>query len=263
MAKKKIDTEAKKNVKKYGWKVNLPDQRDHMYQVPHTVASLLPSAVDLRPKCPPILDQLELGSCTANAIANAYYFDELNQKEASAFLPSRLFIYYNERVIEGDVKYDNGAQIRDGFKTINSQGVAPEALWPYNISKFAKKPTAKVYKEGLKHKAISYQKLTQDLPTLKGCLASGSPFVFGFSVYDSFESQEVANTGIVPMPSKNEKLLGGHAVTAVGYDDVSQRFIVMNSWGTSWGQNGYFTIPYTYLTNSSLASDFWVVKTVS
>ena len=254
---------SKRKVAKYGWKSGLPDQRDYIYSVPSIFSGILPASVDLRPKCPPVLDQGQLGSCTANSIANAYYFDELNQKESLAFCPSRLFIYYNERVIEGDVKYDNGAQIRDGFKTIASQGVAPETLWPYNIAKFAKKPTAKIYKEALKHKAISYQKLTQDLTTLKGCLASGSPFVFGFTVYDSFESQAVASTGIVPMPAKTESVLGGHAVLCVGYDDATQRFFVMNSWGTSWGQAGFFTIPYAYLTSSSLSSDFWTVKTVS
>jgi C1A family cysteine protease len=262
MAKKKIEI-SKRKIKKYGWKVGLPDHRDLLFQVPHIVPGSLPAVVDLRPHCPPVLDQGELGSCTANSIANAYYFDELKQKEASAFAPSRLFIYYNERVIEGDVKYDNGAQIRDGFKTIASQGVAPETLWPYNIAKFAKKPSTSVYSAALKHKAISYQSLTQDLNSLKGCLASGVPFVFGFTVYESFESDAVAKTGIVPMPAKTEKVLGGHAVLCVGYDDATQRFLVMNSWGTSWGQAGFFTIPYAYLTNTSLASDFWVVKTVS
>jgi C1A family cysteine protease len=97
---------------------------------------------------------------------------------------------------------------------------------------------------------------------MKGCLASGYPFVFGFSVYESFESQEVKQTGRVPMPSPNEQLLGGHAVLAVGYDDSQRRFIVRNSWGKDWGMQGYFTIPYAYLLDDNLADDFWTIRQV-
>jgi C1A family cysteine protease len=95
---------------------------------------------------------------------------------------------------------------------------------------------------------------------MKGCLASGYPFVFGFSVYTEFESDTVATTGVLNMPSPKEKLLGGHAVIAVGYDDKTQRFIVRNSWGAKWGIKGYFTIPYAYLTDPNLAADFWTIR---
>ena len=104
--------------------------------------------------------------------------------------------------------------------------------------------------------------MTQNAAQLKSCLASGYPFVFGFTVYESFESQAVAKTGVVPMPAHTEKVLGGHAVLSVGYDDASQRFIVMNSWSAAWGQKGFFTIPYAYLTDRGLASDFWTISTV-
>jgi C1A family cysteine protease len=98
---------------------------------------------------------------------------------------------------------------------------------------------------------------------MKGCLAAGYPFVFGFTVYESFESDAVAKTGVVEMPAPSEKVLGGHAVVAVGYDDSTQRFIVRNSWGPGWGMGGYFTIPYAYLTDSNLADDFWTVHLVA
>ncbi len=251
-----------RKVKRYGWIPDIPDNRDHMYAAPLAVLAVLPPKVDLRPKCPPVLNQGSLGSCTANAIGNAHRFDQMKEKASSQFLPSRLFIYYNERAMEGTIGSDSGAMIRDGIKSVAKKGACPEKLWPYDISKFTKKPPSACYKEALKHQAVSYQRLVQGLSQMKGCLASGYPFVFGFSVYDSFESPSVAKTGTVPLPSPGESLLGGHAVLAVGYNDEKQRFLVMNSWGTGWGNKGYFTIPYAYLTDTDLAADFWTIRVV-
>jgi C1A family cysteine protease len=135
-------------------------------------------------------------------------------------------------------------------------------MWPYVISKFAKQPPAAASKEALKHQALSYMRIAQNIALMKGCLASGYPFVFGFTVYDSFESDAVAKSGTVPMPAPSEGVLGGHAVLAVGYDDAKQRIIVMNSWGTGWGMKGFFTMPYAYLTDSNLADDFWTIRLV-
>ena len=248
-----------RKIKRYGWKPDLPDFRDFAYMAPRVAA--LPPKADLRPQCPPVYDQGQLGSCTANAIGGAIEFDQMKQKQAD-FVPSRLFIYYNERVIEGTVSQDAGAQIRDGVKSVNKLGVPPEALWPYRISKFAQKPPATAFTAALKHQVVSYQRVTQDPAQLRGCLAAGYPIVFGFTVYESFESAQVAKTGVVNMPATGEKVVGGHAVLCVGYDDGAQRFTVRNSWGAQWGMNGYFTMPYTYLTSSGLASDFWMLTTV-
>jgi C1A family cysteine protease len=251
-------------IQRYGWKPDLPDFRDHMYSAPQPVVAALPPKVDLRPQCPPVYDQGQLGSCTGNSIAGAIHFDRKKQGLSPDFIPSRLFIYYNERVIEHTVSQDAGAMIRDGIKSISQVGVCPETPdWPYDITKFAQKPPAQALSDALHHKAVSYQRLVNTLPQMQGCLASGYPFVFGFSVYASFESQAVAQTGVVPMPQPNEQLLGGHAVLAVGYDDASQRFTVRNSWGPNWGMAGYFTIPYAYLTDSNLADDFWTVRTIA
>jgi C1A family cysteine protease len=218
--------------------------------------------MDLRTKCPPVYDQGQLGSCSANAIGAAMEFDEMKQSFPNVFVPSRLFIYYNERVIEGTVNTDSGAQIRDWIKSISTFGDCPETLWPYDITKFTQKPPQTCYAQAKKYQAVQYQRLTQDLNQFKGCLASGYPFVFGFTVYESFESQQVAQTGHVPMPSSGEKTVGGHAVLAVGYDDANQWFLVRNSWGTGWGMAGYFTIPYAYPLNSNLSSDLWTVRVI-
>jgi C1A family cysteine protease len=246
----------------YGWVPDLPDQRDKTYQAPARMVAALPSSVDLRPGCPAVYDQGDLGSCTANAIAGALQFDQIKQGQVDLFAPSRLFIYYNERAIENTVDEDSGAMIRDGIKSVSNQGAPRETLWPYNIAAFKTKPSKAAYADAAKHRALLYQRVTQTLQQLKGCLASGYPFVFGFSVYESFESNAVAKSGKVPMPTKDEKQLGGHAVLAVGYNDAQKRFIVRNSWGPTWALAGYFTMPYDYLLDANLADDFWTIKQV-
>jgi C1A family cysteine protease len=250
-----------RKIQGYGWNPDIPDGRDFMYAAPPAVVTQLPPQVDLRTQCPGVYDQGQLGSCTANAIAGALEFDQMKQKE-QPFTPSRLFIYYNEREIEGTVASDSGAQIRDGVKSVNQQGAPPETDWPYDITKFADKPPQPAFDDATKHEAILYRRLTQTLGQLKGCLAEGFPFVFGFVVYESFESPEVASTGQAPMPAAGEKQLGGHAVLAVGYDESQQRFTVRNSWGPGWGMQGYFTLPYPYLLQGTLSSDFWTIRSV-
>lgn len=251
------------SIKRYGWLRDIPDQRDHLYAAPAMALAALPTSVDLRDQCPPIYDQGQLGSCTANGIGAAFQFERAKQKLTPDFIPSRLFIYYNKRVIEHTVKSDSGAMIRDGIKSVAKQGDCPETEWPYDITKFTDKPPTKCYKDARKYKAVQYQRLVQNVNQMKGCLASGYPFVFGFTVYDSFESQQVAQTGEVPMPGSTEQVLGGHCVLAVGYDDSQQRFIIRNSWGANWGIQGYGTMPYAYLSDSNLASDFWTIRLVS
>jgi C1A family cysteine protease len=242
----------------YGWVPDVPDQRDYLLSAVLKVPARLPSRVDLRPLCSKVEDQGQLGSCTANALAGA--IELLEKKDKVPFKDfSRLFIYYNERVLEHTVNSDSGAMLRDGIKTMAKQGVCCEKSWPYEVSKFKTKPRPACYKEALEHQITSYRRiLTVD--QMRTCLAKGFPFVFGFAVYESFESQEVARTGIVNMPKSGEPLLGGHAVLAVGYDHSKQRFIVRNSWGTDWGQKGYFTMPYKYLSNRNLSDDFWTIR---
>jgi C1A family cysteine protease len=259
------------HVRGYGWRPQLPDARDKMYARRRT--GNLPPAADLRPSMPPVYDQGQLGSCTGNAIAGAMEY-ERDRQGLPDFTPSRLFVYYNERALEGTVSSDSGAVIRDGIKVVNTQGVCPETLWPYDIGMFAVKPPQRCYVAATKDKAVQYESI-QTLGDLKDAIASNLSVVFGFTVYQSFESQAVAQTGVMPMPKKGESVVGGHAVLAVGYSDAKSHVIVRNSWGASWGDQGYFYMPYQYLTGSKassdtspvsgahLASDFWAIQAVS
>lgn len=242
-----------------GWRRDSLDHRDHFRAVRPTFG--LPKLVDLRPHCPPVYDQGQLGSCTANAIAAAFDFER--KRQGLDFVgPSRLFVYYNEREMEGTVGYDAGAELRDGIKSVAKQGVCPETEWPYDISRFRETPSIECYDTALKDRSVEYGRIDQSLDQIRATLAAGYPFVFGISIFPSFESEEVAKTGIVPMPEPNEKPLGGHALMAAGYDDSRGAALIRNSWGTGWGASGYFWLPYSYLTNANLAADFWDIKLV-
>lgn len=242
-----------------GYIPDLPDQRDHYFAAAPAVVGALPTAVDLRPQMPSVYDQGQLGSCTGNAIAAAVQFCRRKHALAPDFAPSRLFIYYQERVIEHTTRQDAGAMIRDGFKAIAADGAPDEVLWPYDVAKFARKPTKAAYNAGKLDLAIEYQRLVQQADQMRACLAGGDPFVAGISVYASFESAAVARTGDVPMPQQHEQMLGGHAILIVGFDDARRVFRFRNSWGL-WGDQGYGTLPYDYLTNTDLASDLWVLR---
>jgi C1A family cysteine protease len=254
-------------------------------------------------------DQGQLGSCTANGLSFAYCYCELKQKNKGAFMPSRLFIYYNERLIENSVNTDSGAQIYDGIRALQQYGVCSEEEYPYDAPNFTKKPADKLYVSAKHCEAKTFYKLCN--PTdkfdntidpldnnkntdtdiidpkmsdhVKAALNSGYPVIMGFSVFDSFESDNVANTGILPMPRHTESQVGGHCVVIVGFDDSKRSFLVRNSWGTNWGchpdgsvpkdpkhdnNRGYFMMPYAFVdgidsNNTPYCSDFWVITSVA
>lgn len=215
--------------------------------------------IDLRDKCPDVYNQGSLGSCTANALAFGYEYTELIQHNKKEFMPSRLFIYYNERVLENTVATDSGASLSDGIKTLKNIGVCSEEQWKYNIDTFTIKPTDECYNIAKLHQINLFYAVAQELKQLKAALIQGFPVVFGFIVYSNFEDITVQRTGIMKMPTDHDTIVGGHAVAAVGFDDKKQHFIIRNSWGSDWGDNGYFYMPYEYILDSKLASDFWCI----
>ena len=246
------------SIPKYHWTRDKVDTRDHPYNLTNSVQ---PPVVDLRQYCSAIEDQGQLGSCTGQAIAGA--IELLDKKNGRNLDVSRLFIYYYERLLEGTVNYDNGAYIRDGIRVTYNYGAPLESLWPYNISKFRSKPTTTAIADAARRKVTSYQR-ANDFNAVVDALANGYPVVVGFSVYSSFESNSVATTGVMPYPNTStEQLLGGHAVLLVGYNKNSNTFIARNSWGANWGDRGYFYMPFQVIQNTSMSSDFWVIKSLN
>jgi C1A family cysteine protease len=248
---------SKRSNKWYGWIPDLPDKRDLIFMGSRAIP--IPDRVDLREKAlfTPIYDQGNLGSCTANAIAAGFSY--ALKKECNAdLLPSRLFIYYNERVVIDTVKEDSGAMIRDGIKSLVKQGVCPEHMWTYSDSgtKFKRKPSVKCFNTALAHQLIQYKRCNAPL-AIQQALAAGFPVVSGFTVYESFESDEAAKTGIIPEVVAEEQVLGGHAILIVGYDKPSRRWIVRNSWGADWGDKGYCYMPFT-----TAFEDSWTMSLV-
>ncbi len=254
-----------RQTRRYGWQPDLPDHRDLACRAARGAACRpQPARVDLRAgsiALPPCADQGELGSCVAHGCGFAWHFALLKQL-CPAPLPARLFIYYFARALAGMEREDAGAQIRDGCKALNKFGCCDEALWPYNVAAFASRPSTEALEAAEKHQALQYFRLPQSPERLRACLVDGYPVVFGFTLYDAFESLAVAASGRLELPRAGERALGGHCVALVGYDNVARRFIARNSWGEKWGMNGYFSIPYEYALNPGLARDFWTIRVV-
>jgi len=252
----------------YGWKRGLPSHPDSYLLVAHPqVASTFPKQKFLPSTyMPPVYDQGQLGSCTANALSGAFEYMQ-KQEGLEDFMPSRLFIYYNERSLENNVLTDSGASLDDGIKTLSTQGVCSETIWPYNISQFSTKPLAQAYTLATAHQVLASKRVPTSIDGFRTMINMGYPVAFGFTVYASFESQTTANTGIVKLPAANEQVLGGHAVVCVGYSDTMKSangktvgyLKIRNSWGDQWGQAGYCWMPYAYLTSLGLISDMWVI----
>jgi C1A family cysteine protease len=242
-----------KSDRKYHTSISrLPVNKLSFKYVPRVSAA--PDTVDLRPQMPPVYNQGALGSCTANALVAGFQYKDMD------FMGSRLFLYYNERCIENDVQEDAGAQLYDGIKSLLDSGVCSEQSWAYDISKFAQKPPPECYVEAEKHQALECHNIPQDLESMKHSLFQGVPFVVGIQLFEEFETEEVAKTGIVPFPTDQSVSIGGHAVLCVGY--TPEHWIMRNSWGKEWGDAGYFYLPHDYLLNDFLSSDLWNIMKV-
>jgi C1A family cysteine protease len=242
----------------YGWKPSLPDLRDH---IADAAELKILDEVDPRGELPDVFNQGQLGSCTANAVAAAVEYDAKLNGSDPGFL-SRLWIYYYERKLEGaPLDQDTGAQGRDGFKVCEKLGVPLEQDWPYDIAKFSQAPPESLEGEAHEHRISNYRVVPRNLDSMKAVLSNRQTIAFGFTVYESFESPEVAKSGMVPLPNRGEKVMGGHEVLLVGYlKDEPNYGLVRNSWGSDWALGGYFLMPWAYILDAHLASDFRTIR---
>lgn len=251
----------------YGFKKGTEDPRDFKFEEyfdkleDFSLESVLPNVIDIRKLFNfPVLDQGQLGSCSANSTSNALRY-LLHKEHSQEFQPSRLFIYYYSRLLEGTVDQDSGAELRDVMKAVKTHSACSEEILPYDITKFTQAPTPAAIAQANQHlKNITYLSVQQNLNSIKTALSKGFPIVFGVQVYSSFESDNSIKTGCIPMPdTTSETLLGAHAILLVACDDNTKTFTFLNSWGSDVGVKGYFTIPYSYVLNPDLASDFWIL----
>ena len=247
-----------------GWVRQRLDWRDVQYAprpfAPH-------SAYDLSPDFPPVYDQGQTSSCTGNASCGAYHYLARMEGETD-FVPSRLFTYYQGRLLEGDPGRDDGAEIRDVVKSLATDGAASESLWPFDPASITRKPPQAAYDQAKLHLALTYAAISDSLPAaqkrlhISSCLAHKTPVVFGISCFSGLDTDQCAQTGVVPMPGKNEQADGGHAIVIVGLDLTKGLYKFRNSWGPGWGDKGYGYLPTDYVENPNLASDFWAMFTV-
>jgi C1A family cysteine protease len=229
------------------------------------VTGTRPVHTDLKSKIKQPYDQGDIGSCTANAISMALLMLE-HGTPLEGFSPSRLYLYVKERLAElqsGTQLSDSGADAADGLSILMKSGVCSEAVWPYDTAKVDTIPPHQCDLDAAKHKIAAIGTVAK--PNVTGTalvdaiahsILSGIPVLIGITVYDSFESETVAQTGNVPMPSDDDQEVGGHEVLIVGYDDAAKQFLLINSWGANWGLQGYFHMPYEYITNPDLTSEF-------
>ena len=256
--------------KKYGWMRDLPDRRDHMFD-PESLEPLI--KFDHGDTVPESFELIFLynerdnerdnetypGNCVADSVSFAYQAVDVRRFDGPA-MPSLLFVYYNYRIENGNLEIDGGASIRNMIKSVNGNGVCSSELWRNVDDNFAVKPLDECYEYAQRNKlVIEYKSVRQDINHIKSAIAKGFPVCFGFSVYESFEDENVGETGMIPLPKQDERMLGGHCAVIVGYNDEIQRFTVRSSMGKGWGDSGNCYFPYEYLVDKKLSSDFWII----
>tara|TARA_B110000208_G_C11799546_1_gene441260 strand:- start:2051 stop:2863 length:813 start_codon:yes stop_codon:yes gene_type:complete len=251
--------EASIDTKMYGWIPDHPNYNDNTYDAP--IKNLLINRkIDLRLNCPGICNRKNIGSSVAHAICYVYEYNIIKHDMNNIFIPSKLFLYFNQRLLKHTQEFDCGSSIRDGLSILDKIGICSEVVYPYDISLIYDKPSDEIYEEASHNKGIEYYKIKPIITNIKTLLQDSIPIIFGFGIYSSFENQVSDNGFTIKIPQENEKFIGGSCGVCVGFNDEKQAFIIMNSKGVEWGDKGYFYMPYLYLTNNNLCSNFWIIK---
>lgn len=244
-------------VRDFRVKADLHDWRDRYYNFARVESPR--DRVDLRPWASPVEDQLHLGSCVGQAVVGAYEL-LLNKTDRNKFTDlSRLFVYYNARLLDNSVNEDVGAYVRDGIKAINKYGVCSESTWPYLVEKFAQSPSIQSYEDAQLRLIKKYYRI-DSIKNIIDALNADCPVVTSMNVYDSFDDLEYSNSHILSMPRAGENLIGGHAVTFVGYDLSKKLFLARNSFGEDWGEDGYFWVTFDYAEKDFMDSWTFDIK---
>lgn len=249
-----------RSVKRFGCLPDIPDQRDNIRTFPDTIEYY--QTVDLRKSghLPTVKEQGKLGSSSAFSVLSAYIYSLRKDKLVEEIQLSPLFIYYNQRYIAGTIGCDSGASIRDALKVIERLGVCKEDMYPYTTDYYNDRPTNDAYKYAYDNKyPIQYCKLKLSLENIMKGLSLNFPIIFGFTVYESFIHKDTERTGVMPEPKNGEKIVGYHSVLVVGYDIHRKHLLCMNSWGSSWGQEGFFWMPFSFV-NERNCGDPWIVS---
>jgi C1A family cysteine protease len=240
------------------WIPDYPEYSDKIYNTP--IKNLLVHAyVDLRMNCPGICDKKNINSSVAHAICYVYEYNIIKYDINNIFIPSKLFLYYNQRLIKKTQEYDSGASIRDGLRILDTIGICSEVDYPYNDNELYTKPSEEIYEASFKNKGIEYFKIIPTIVNIKSLLQDKIPIIFGYSVYINFENQ-VIEDNTIKLPKNTDKFIGGDCGVCVGFDDLKKLFIIMNCKGVEWGDKGYFYMPYSYVLNNNLCNNFWIIK---
>lgn len=234
------------------------DQKSFLLHPLMSSMALIAPRSDLRADMPKVRDQGQAGACTGFALTGLFMF--LAKKLfGEDYLASALAVYYDERAIEGNTDQDAGAEIADGITVLLQNGAGPETLWPYNIRNLTAKPPADYYNAAKKDLALhSYRVDNTDGTSIRAALTLGLPVIIGFTVYPEMEGLNPTDY-LLPMPNPGEEPIGGHAVVICGHDDTRKVYTVQNQWGTDWGNEGFYEMPYDYVHNGDLTQDCHVV----
>jgi len=213
--------------------------------------------INLKSKFPNVYDQGKIGSCTAIALCSIYEYDTTN------FIGSKLFLYYNERLLINQTENDSGAYIKDGIECLKTYGICEEKYWKYTIDNLFKEPSKEAYNNAKNNYLIEGINIPNELEIIKYWLNKNEPIALSIAIYSNFMNFSSARTGKIGIPRENDKFIGGHAIVLCGYDENKKEFILRNSWGIYWGDNGYFYLPYDYITNKDLCNDLWIIRKIS